>query len=317
MSISESNLSRYRFRPALLHPRHWGTWLGLALFFLFTLLPLPLIDAAGAWLGRLAAKKNRKRFAIARTNLSLCFPDRTASRIDTMVVEHFQAQLRSALHYCILFWRPESVVRKRIRCEGFEQIERYREQGRQIIALISHSAGLDFAVTALSMDRVANGPYKEVRNPVIDWLISRTRLRFSARHGGRLFTREDGLRPLIRETRAGKILLYLGDEDLGAENSVFVPFFGVPKATISVLGRLAKSCNAVVLPCIACYDIDRRQYVVKLLPVIEHFPEGDDLRDAAAMNRAIEDTIRQCPLQYLWTLRYFQTRPEGDAGVYE
>jgi KDO2-lipid IV(A) lauroyltransferase len=317
MNISDSNLTRYRFRPALLHPRHWGTWLGLALFFLFTLLPLPMIDAVGARLGRLAAKKNRKRFAIARTNLSLCFPDKSGVQIEAMVVEHFQAQLRSALHYFILLWRPESVVRKRIHCEGFDQLDHYRQQGRQVIVLISHCTGLDFAGVALSMDRPANGPYKEVRNPVIDWLIARLRLRFSARHGGHLFTREDGLRPLIRETRAGKVLLYLGDEDLGVESSVFVPFFGVTKATISVLGRLAKSCNAVVLPCIACYDIARRRYDVKLLPAIENFPEGDDVRDATAMNRAIENTIRQCPVQYLWTLRYFQTRPEGEAGVYE
>ena len=316
MSISESNLARYRFRPALLHPRHWSTWLGLALFFLFTLLPLPLLDAVGSRLGSIAAKKNRKRFAIASTNLSLCFPDKTAPQIEAMVVEHFQAQMRSALHYSILLWRPESVVRKRIHREGFEQIERYREQRRQIIVLISHSTGLDFAGVALSMDHAANAPYNELRNPVIDWLLARQRLRFGARHGGRLFTREDGLRPLIRETRSGKILVYLGDEDLGAKNSVFAPFFGVPKATISVVGRLAKSCNAVVLPCIACYDIGRRRYVVKLLPAIENFPEGDDGRDAAAMNRAIEATIRQCPVQYLWTLRYFQTRPEGEAGIY-
>jgi len=317
MSISESNRARYRFRPALLQPRYWGTWLGLALFFLFTLLPLPLIDAAGARLGRLAAKQNRKRSAIARTNLSLCFPDMNAAQIEAMVVEHFQAQLRSVLHYYILLWRPEAVVRRRLHCEGFEQIEHYQAQGRQVIVLISHSTGLDFAGAALSMDRAANGPYKEARNPVIDWLIAHLRLRFSARHGGRLFTRQDGLRPLIRETRAGKILLYLGDEDLGVENSVFAPFFGVPKATIAVIGRLAKACDAVVLPCIACYEPGHRRYVVKLLPAIEGFPAGDDMRDAEAMNRAIEDTIRQCPAQYLWTLRYFQTRPEGEAGVYE
>ena len=100
-------------------------------------------------------------------------------------------------------------------------------------------------MTAISMDYSANGPYKVMRNPVIDWKIANGRLRFGSKNGSKLFTREDGLRPLIRETRAGKILIYLADEDLGAENSIFVPFFGVQKATIPVLGRLAKSCDAV------------------------------------------------------------------------
>jgi len=35
------------------------------------------------------------------------------------------------------------------------------------------------------------------------------------------------------------------------------------------------------------------------------------------MNQAIEAAIEVCPVQYLWTLRYFQTRPEGEASVYD
>jgi lauroyl-KDO2-lipid IV(A) myristoyltransferase len=121
---------------------------------------------------------------------------------------------------------------------------------------------------------------------------------------------------LIRETRAGKVLIYLADEDLGLASSIFAPFFGVPKASIPVLGRMTKACNAVVLPCVSCYDPKLRKYRVKMLPAIEDFPTGDDSIDAAAMNRAIEKTVLECPTQYLWTFRYFQTRPEGEAPVY-
>ncbi len=152
---------------------------------------------------------------------------------------------------------------------------------------------------------------------MIDWKIANGRLRFGSDNGSVLFTREDGLRPLIRETRAGKVLIYLADEDLGAENSVFAPFFGVQKATIPVLGRLAKSCNAVVLPCVSCYQENNRCYDINLLPKIENLPSGDDVLDSISMNKAIEQAIELCPIQYLWTLRYFQTRPEGEASVYE
>ena len=72
-----------------------------------------------------------------------------------------------------------------------------------------------------------------------------------------------------------------------------------------------------MLPCVSCYDQALRKYRVKLFPAIENFPSGDDVVDAAAMNRAIEKTILECPEQYLWTFRYFQTRPEGEAPVYE
>jgi lauroyl-KDO2-lipid IV(A) myristoyltransferase len=113
------------------------------------------------------------------------------------------------------------------------------------------------------------------------------------------------------------VLIYLADEDLGEKNSVFVPFFGVQKATIPVLGRLTKSCDAVVLPCVSCYEPENRRYSIRLLPEIKDFPSGDDVQDSASMNRAIEAAIMHCPIQYLWTLRYFKTRPPGEASVYD
>lgn len=317
MSIKDSNKDRYRFRLALLHPRYWLTWFGLGLFFIVTLLPLPMIDWLGCRLGAYAANKNKKRFNIARTNLSLCFPEKSETEIETLVEEHFRFQFRSLLHYAILWWRPISVARKKIHKTGFEQIEQYQQQGKNIIILLTHNVGLDFAAASTSMDYPSNAPYKAVRNAVIDWKIANGRLRFGSKFGSKLFTRDDGLKPLIRETRAGKILIYLADEDLGARDSIFVPFYGVAKATIPVLGRLAKSCNAVVLPCVGCYQAEQRRYEVKLLPKIEGLPSGNDEVDATSMNKAIEHAINQCPMQYLWTLRYFQTRPDGEASVYE
>lgn len=317
MSNKDSNKNRYRFRLLLLHPRNWLTWFGLGLFFMVALLPMSVMDWLGCRLGTLAANKNKKRFNIAKTNLSLCFPDKEQAEIEDMVMQHFQAQFRSLLHYSILWWQPAFMVRKKIHREGFEQLSQYQQQGKKIIILLPHNVGLDFAVAAISMDHVMSGPYKAISNPVVDWKIANGRLRFGSKHGSKLFTRDDGLKPLIRETRAGKILIYLADEDLGARHSVFAPFFGVPKATISILGRLAKSCDAVVLPCVSCYEPENRRYAIKLLPKIKDLPSGDDEKDCANMNKAIERVIDQCPVQYLWTLRYFQTRPEGEVSVYE
>jgi len=317
MSIKESNIERYRFRQALLHPRYWLTWIGLAAYFVFTLLPMSVIDRVGIWLGNVAASKNKKRFNIVKTNLSLCFSDKPPDEIEAMVYEHFQAQFRSLLHYYILWWRPRTVVNKKVHTEGLEQIDYYHQQGKQVIVLLTHNVGLEFACTAISMDRPTIGPYKKIRNDLIDWMVANGRLSFSKHYGSKLFTREDGLKPLIRETRKGKVLVYLADEDLGIQNSLFVPFFGVQKATISVLGRLARSCDAVVLPCVSCYDAESRRYVITLLPKIEGLPSGDDEQDSLSMNKAIEQAIEKCPVQYLWTLRYFQTRPPGEASVYE
>ena len=317
MNINDSSQDRYRFRLSLLHPRHWLTWLALGVFFIFSLLPMAIIDWLGLRLGEMAASKNKKRFNIVKTNLALCFADKDNAEIERMVVKNFQAQFRSLLHYYILWWRPIYFVRKKISKEGFDQIAHYQQQGKNIIILLTHNVGLDFAGAAIAMDYPASTPYKKVRDPVVDWMIANNRLKFGKQFGGKLFIREDGLRPLIRETRKGKVLIYLADEDLGEKNSIFAPFFGVQKATIPVLGRLAKSCDAVVLPCVSCYDPESRRYAVKLLPKVEDMPSGDDALDSLNMNKAIERAVEQCPLQYFWALRYFQTRPQGEDSVYD
>ncbi len=234
-----------------------------------------------------------------------------------MVLQHFKAQFRSVMHYFILWWRPVSTVRKRIHTEGFEQVEQYRQQGKNTIILLTHSVGLEFAGAAISMAYKTVGPYKTMRNQVVDRMVALGRLRFGNKHENKLFTREDGLRPLIREVRAGSVLGYFADEDLGEKSPVFAPFYGVPKATIPVLGRLAKSCDAVVLPCVSCYQAEEERYLIKLLPKIEDMPGEDDELDCLNMNQAIERAIDFCPVQYLWTLRYFQTRPPGEASVYD
>lgn len=317
MSVKQSRKDRYRFQLSFLHPRYLLTWIALSLFYIFTLLPMSVIDRIACWLGGIAAKNNRKRSNIAKTNLTLCFPDKSTEEIEHMVTEHFRAQFRTVMHYYILWWRSDAVVRKKIHKSGFEKITQYQQQGKNIIILLTHNVGLEFAGAAISMDYETVGPYKPMRNPVIDWMVANGRLRFDKSHSNKLFTRQDGLRPLIREVRAGKILGYFADEDLGEKNSVFASFYGVPKATIPVLGRLAKACNAVVLPCVSCYEEKSGHYLITLLPKIDDLSASDDVKDSESMNRAIERAIGFCPVQYMWTLRYFKTRPDGEKSVYD
>lgn len=307
--------SRYlpKFGFDLLHPRFWSSWLLLAVFYLFSWLPLIVIDRIAVWLGDYAAKKNRKRAHVARRNLQLCFPEKSSSEIELIVRAHFRAYVRSLLHYGLVWWAPTWRFRRHVQLEGRELIEQYQAQGKNIIILTCHSVGLEFAITTLSLHYDCGGPYKPMANALLNWQVAQGR----KKHAAHLFTREEGLRPLVRMARSGRILVYLADEDLGPEASVFADFFGVQKATIPVLGRLAKTCDAVVLTCIGCYDETSRKYIVKLLPALENFPQGDDVLDARQMNQVIETAVFECLPQYFWTMKWFRTRPPGERDVYD
>ncbi len=301
------------FSRQLLHPRYWLAWIAVGIFYLVSLLPISVLDGIGVKLGRLLAKKNKKRFKIVKINLELCFPEKEAEEIDRMVIQHFEFLMRAIMHYGLTWWASEKRLQKYLDLQGFEQVKQLQESGHNIIILLSHCTGLEFAVSAISQQFPSSGPYKSFDHPVVDWLIARARTRFNDLQA---FTRNEGLRPIIKQAKQGRVIIYLADEDLGPDVSVFATFFGINKATIPMLGRLAHSCKAKVLPAISCYDEQQHRYRVTLFPPLENFPTLEQQSDAELMNQMIETTVRSCPLQYFWTLKFFKTRPAGESKIY-
>ena len=54
----------------------------------------------------------------------------------------------------------------------------------------------------------------------------------------------------IELINSGTLYYYLPDLDFGPKRSVFVPFFGVPAATVTGLAYIARTTGAAVVPCV-------------------------------------------------------------------
>lgn len=301
-----------KFRFSYLMPVYWGSWLLIVFLFLVFLLPASVQDRLANLLGDLGRNINKKRRRIARKNIELCFPEISEDEKKELIRKNFRHQARSVLHYALIWWAPNSLLNKRIKLVGEENIQQSLNNNRSVIVMAAHSLGLEAAVSATSMRYPVSGPFKPMKNKLIDWFVAKGR----ARHGTLIYTRQSGLRPIIKDVRAGCTMFYLPDEDLGKDRSIFVPFFGVMKATVPVLGRLSKSCRADVIPCVACYDESLHQYVIHYLPAISGFPNGEDEVDSQVMNHHLESLVKLCPAQYFWTMKLFKTRPEGEDRFY-
>src|SRR3989344_816125 len=70
-------------------PEWWPSWLLLALLRLVALLPLSASRVLGAALGLLIYALNAKRRHIARVNLELCFPEKSARTHARLLRRHF------------------------------------------------------------------------------------------------------------------------------------------------------------------------------------------------------------------------------------
>ncbi len=79
------------FSLSLLHPKHWGVWIGFGLLALIVnLLPYALLYKLGRGLGKFAMRFGGKRAQIARRNLELAFPEKSPQEIDAFVEENFK-----------------------------------------------------------------------------------------------------------------------------------------------------------------------------------------------------------------------------------
>ncbi|BAV32344.1 lipid A biosynthesis acyltransferase [Sulfuricaulis limicola] len=291
-------------------PRWWPSWLWLLFLRCTALLPLAWSRALGAGLGLLMMVTNEKRASIARVNLEMCFPKLSLREREHLLRRHFIVNGQSYFDLAWLAWTSE---RRLLRKTHFRGLEQYHElRGRNIILLAPHCVGLNFGGTMASRARATFSMVKLQRDPVVNWLLNRGRMRF----GSFLLSRTQGLRPVIRGLKQGLAFYYLPDEDFGQRQSVFVPFFGVPTATLTTLGRLAHMTNALVVPCFTRLLPGGRGYEVILKPPLEDFPNGDRVRDAARMNEAIEEGLRPMPEQYLWTFKLFKTRPGNAPSPY-
>jgi KDO2-lipid IV(A) lauroyltransferase len=116
--------------------------------------------------------------------------------------------------------------------------------------------------------------------------------------------------------KANMPFIYPPDQDQGIKDGAFIPFFGIPAATMASVPRIALMTGAKVVPSITRMLPDSQGYVLTFYPAWENYPSGDDIADARRMNEFIEQRVLEMPEQYFWVHKRFKTRPEGEKKFY-
>ena len=283
----------------------------LAVIWLLHFLPLAVLSPLGRSLGWVLYAVARERRKVALTNLRLCFPDQTDSDLQRLARRHFQALGRSFLERGLLWWSTRARLQSLVRIEGLEHWQAVAE--RPVIWLAPHFVGLDMGGTRIITQWRGVSVYSHQKDPVFDRILLHGRTRFVTPE---LFSRQDGIRPVVRAMRKGLPFYYLPDMDLGERDSIFVPFFGVPAATITGLTRITKLAEAVVVPAVTRQLPGAAGYVLRFYPAWKEFPGANEEQDTRRMNAFIEDRVREMPEQYYWVHKRFKTRPPGEPKIY-
>jgi KDO2-lipid IV(A) lauroyltransferase len=283
------------------------------LFFLWLahFLPLPILGRIGNAIGSLMYYAIPKRRKIALINLRLCMPELSEPERVALVRGHFQAYSRSIIERCLIWWLPIARMHDLIEIDG--EIPVALMKSGPTILFCPHFVCLDVGGVAARVMPLST-VYAQQKNKAFDAMMRYGRERYGP---VRLFTREQGIKPILRALREGIPYFMLPDMDFGEKDAAFVPFFGVEAATLTAMGRIAAATGARVIPVVATFLPDYKGYKVKFYPPLEDFPGTDMVAAARRMNAFIEDRVRETPAEYLWTHKRFKTRPPGEPSLYD
>ncbi|KAF0206132.1 MAG: lipid A biosynthesis lauroyl [Gallionellaceae bacterium] len=279
-------------------------------FKLLACLPLAVLHHLGTVLGWIAYLSSGRYAGHLRQNLASAlkfgqgkegFPE-----VDFNKVLHASVSEagKSIMELPWVWQRPlDEVVASVVQCYGWEHVEAAHAQGNGVIMLTPHFGCFELISLYVAVRLPMTCMY---RVPKLVWLDKV--MREGRERGQMKLARADigGVRILLKALKRGEIIGVLPDQVPGNGEGEWVPFFGRPAYTITLIGRLMEASGATVI----MSHIERlprgNGHILRFTPLSfdTSLPVGPQ------MNAAIEAVVLSCPQQYLWSYNRYKV-PRG------
>ncbi len=244
----------------------------------------------------------KKRRYICCVNLELAFPELSPAERQQLNREHFISLGQGLLETALSWWGNEKKLATLTQIEGIEHLQQATASGG-VILLSAHFTSLELGGRMLAPYLPLHVVYRPHQNPVIEQLVAKLR----AKRYGKAIPRTS-IRTMLQSLKQGHAVWYAQDQHFSQKNRLFVPFFGVPAATNTATSRIAGLGQAKVVPFFTIRN--KNGYLLRFLPELEAFPGNELANDTLRINQLLEQQIRECPAQYLWTHRRFKLTPD-------
>lgn len=268
--------------------------------------------AAGAALGALLHRSGL-RARVARDNLAIAFPERSATEREGILARHYAELGRVAAEYPHL---PRLVRAPRERVfaayEGEAHLLEAAARGRGVLLVTGHFGNFELLGASIGRRHAVDFVFKPPSNPGAGRWLLRTR---TAAGVGQLTT-HGGIKRVFQALRAGRWVALLGDQDARAEG-VFVPFMGRMASTPAGPARIALATGAPIVFGSIARAADGRHEVRIAPPIV---PEGDPRDENAVRDltrrhtEALEAAVRERPEAWFWLHRRWKTPVPAKEG---
>jgi Kdo2-lipid IVA lauroyltransferase/acyltransferase len=276
------------------------TWL----FDLAARLPLAALHRAGATLGWMTYLLSGKYADRLRENLEHAHPGMAETSFRKLLRSNACEMGKSLTELPWVWRRPlDEVVRSVHSVHGLEHLEAAQRHGRGIIFLTPHLGCFEIVSLYLAARMPMTIMY---RTPKLAWLDGV--MRHGRERGQTKLARADisGVRTLFKALKRQEAIGLLPDQVPGNGEGEWAPFFGRPAYTMTLVARLAESSGATILMSFGERLPQGAGYIIHFHP-LEFIPGSSA---TLQLNTELEQLIRTCPAQYLWSYNRYKT-PAG------
>ena len=249
----------------------------------------------------------RRRGWIARINISLCFPEMSATEQKMLWHASFDSLAFSAIEFARGWWGDLRPQDKAAKIEGLQHLQEAQQRGHGVLLVSAHLMTLEYCNKILCHQSPVAGLYRPFDSEALEWSVLKGR----HRHASGMFPRDE-LRPVLRHLKSGGTLWFAPDQETRRGDSVFVPFFKRMAWSLTSTHQLARLSKATVLPFFH-QRLPDGNYYLEISPALENFPSADATQDTARIMAVFEAMIRRCPEQYLWVHARFKRQPDDNS----
>ncbi|MDO8312251.1 MAG: lysophospholipid acyltransferase family protein [Sideroxyarcus sp.] len=276
----------------------------LALFNVLARLPLPVLHRLGTLLGWVTYLFSRRYASRLRENLQKAGLGLSESELSKLLYANIGETGKGVMELPWVWRRPlEQVVASVKQCYGWKNFEAAHAQGKGVIVLTPHIGCFEVIGLYVSARLPMTCMYRPPRWTFLDTLMHEGRERGQMKLAP---TDLGGVRQLLKTLKRGEIIGVLPDQVPGNGEGEWVPFFGRPAYTMTLIGRLMESSGAPVVMCHSERLPRGEGYVLHFAPL----PFDAATSIPRQMNAALEAVIRKHPEQYLWSYNRYKV-PRG------
>lgn len=282
---------------------------------LMGLASLATAQAVGRRLGALLWLRRTRSREVARTNLSLCYPDKTAAEINAMVHDTLLQNGMTGAEMGVMWgYEPDRLLGLIRTVHDGHLLDDLAAGEEGVLLMVPHLGNWEIISTYVASRCQVTAMYRPAKMKTFsDWMVKRR----EAVGANMVPTTGAGVKELFRLLNEGRVVGFLPDQEPKRERGVFADFMGVPTLTPVLPHQMIQETGARVVYAFAERLPEAQGFDVHFIAAEEAQYDPDPVVAAAAMNKAIEHCIAACPAQYQWTYKRFKRQPEGKRNPYK